>query len=82
MLSDADKRGPVRPVGHAGVDPNFGAGGGAGGFGGGFGGVDFGDIFETFFGGGGGGFGGGQARTSRANGPRQGGDIRVQVVLP
>ena len=63
VLSDKDKRGRYDQFGHAGVDPNFGAGGGAGGWGTGSGGVDFdlGDIFGSFFGGGGGfgGFGGG-----------------------
>ena len=66
VLSDKDKRGRYDQFGHAGVDPNFGAGGGAGGWGTGSGGVDFdlGDIFGSFFGGGGGfgGFGGGQDR--------------------
>lgn len=56
VLSDKDKRGRYDQFGHAGVDPNFGAGGGAGGWGTGSGGVDFdlGDIFGSFFGGGGG----------------------------
>ena len=31
VLSDKDKRGRYDQFGHAGVDPNFGAGGGAGG---------------------------------------------------
>jgi len=65
VLSDKDKRGRYDQFGHAGVDPNFGAGGGAGGWGTGSGGVDFdlGDIFGSFFGGGGGfgGFGGGRS---------------------
>ena len=60
VLSDKDKRGRYDQFGHAGVDPNFGAGGGAGGWGTGAGGVDFdlGDIFGSFFGGG---FGGGRS---------------------
>ena len=61
VLSDSTKRQRYDQYGHAGVDPNFGAGGG-GGFGGGFGGfddVDLGDIFSSFFGGG---FGGGSSR--------------------
>ena len=33
VLSDKDKRGRYDQFGHAGVDPNFGAGGGAGGAG-------------------------------------------------
>ena len=50
VLSDSTKRQRYDQYGHAGVDPNFGAGGG-GGFGGGFGGfddVDLGDIFSSF----------------------------------
>ena len=56
VLSNADKKARYDQFGHAGVDPNYGAGGGsygAGGFGD-FG--DLGDIFGSFFGGG---FGGG-----------------------
>jgi len=71
ILSDSEKKARYDQFGHAGVDPNFGAGGG--GFGGGF--DDFGDIFSNIFGGGFGGFGGG----SRRNGPVRGADIR-QVV--
>ena len=54
VLSNPDKRARYDQFGHAGVDPNFGAGGGAGGWGTGSGGVDFdlGDIFGSFFGGG------------------------------
>lgn len=70
VLSDADKRDKYDRFGHAGVDPNFGAGGGFNG--GGFGGFDFGDIFGDIFGGG---FGGGRTR----NGPKRGADIR-QVI--
>lgn len=74
VLSDEDKKARYDQYGHAGVDPNFGAGGG--GFGGGFGGFeDFGDIFSNIFGGG---FGGGG---TRRNGPRRGGDIRKTVEL-
>ena len=69
VLSDKEKRSRYDQFGHAGVDPNFGAGGG--GFNGGF---DFGDIFSDIFGGGFGGFGGG-----RRNGPKRGADVR-QVV--
>ena len=71
VLSDKDKRARYDQFGHAGVDPNFGAGGGTGGFGG-FDMGDLGDIFGDIFGG----FGGGSARR---NGPRRGQDIR-QVV--
>lgn len=82
VLSDADKKARYDQFGHAGVDPSYGAGAGGfnGGFGGGFsgGGMDFGDIFETFFGGGA--FGGG-ARQQNPNAPRRGNDIRVSLVL-
>ena len=36
VLSDADKKSKYDQFGHAGVDPNFGAGGYGGGYGGGF----------------------------------------------
>ncbi|MCC8123527.1 MAG: DnaJ domain-containing protein, partial [Oscillospiraceae bacterium] len=65
VLSDKEKRARYDQFGHAGVDPNFGAGGG--GFSGDFGGFDFGDIFSSFFGGGCGG-GDGRAR----NAPQKG----------
>lgn len=71
VLSDQDKKAKYDRFGHAGVDPNFGAG--SGGFNGA--GFDFGDIFGDIFGGGFGGFGGGQRR----NGPQRGRDIR-QVI--
>ena len=61
VLSDADKKARYDQFGHAGVDPNFGAGGFGGGFDGNFDFGDLGDIFGSFFGGG---FGGG---TRRAN---------------
>jgi len=67
VLSDPEKRSRYDQYGHAGVDPNFGAGGG------GFGDFDFGDIFGDIFGGFSG-FGGG-----RRNGPKRGNDIR-QVI--
>ena len=52
ILSDKDKRARYDQFGHAGVDPNYGAGAG-GGFGGGFGGgVDLGDLSGDLFGGG------------------------------
>ena len=71
VLSNPEKRQRYDQFGHAGVDPNYGAGGG-GGFNGGF--NDFGDIFSDIFGGGFG-FGGG----GRRNGPKRGNDVR-QVV--
>ena len=64
VLSDPEKRSKYDQFGHAGVDPNFGAGGG--GFNGA--GFDFGDIFSDIFGGGFGGFGGGSRRNSRPMG--------------
>ena len=82
VLSDAQKRARYDQFGHAGVDPNYGAGG-AGGFGGGFGGfggegVDFdlGDLFGSFFGG----FGGGSRRAD-PNGPRRGEDLEARVTI-
>ncbi|MBP3697750.1 MAG: DnaJ domain-containing protein, partial [Clostridia bacterium] len=78
VLSDNQKRARYDQFGHAGVDPNYGAGGG--GFGGGFGGggfdFDLGDIFGSFFGGG---FGGG--RQSNPNAPRKGEDIQTRVTV-
>ncbi|MBE6995588.1 MAG: molecular chaperone DnaJ [Ruminococcaceae bacterium] len=76
ILSDADKKARYDQFGHAGVDPNFGAGGG---YGGGFGGMDFGDlgdIFGSFFGGG---FGGG--RRANPNAPARGESIRVSLAI-
>ena len=77
VLSDKEKRARYDQFGHAGVDPNFGAGG-AGGYGGGFTGDfgDLGDIFNSFFGGG---FGGG--RSSNTNAPRRGNDTAATVNL-
>ena len=77
VLSDKEKRARYDQFGHAGVDPNYGAGGGyGGGFGGGFGDFgDIGDIFSSFFGGG---FGGGRANP---NAPRRGGDVRTSVTI-
>ncbi len=83
ILSDAEKRQRYDQFGHAGVDPNFGAGGaGAGGFD--F--SEFGDIFDTFFGGGGGfggGFGGfgGSTRTRNPNGPIRGNNVNISINL-
>lgn len=80
VLSDGEKRARYDQFGHAGVDPNFGAGGGYGGGGGfgfdGFG--DLGDILGSMFGGGFGGFGGGRANP---NGPRRGNDASAAVNL-
>lgn len=82
VLSDPEKKQRYDAYGHAGVDPNYGAGGGFGGFSGGFGGagVDLNDIFESFFGGAGG-FGGGGGRRNDPNAPRRGGDIHVGITI-
>ena len=76
VLSDKEKRARYDQFGHAGVDPNYGAG--AGGYGGGFTGDfgDLGDIFSSFFGGG---FGDG--RQSNPNAPRRGNDTAAAVNL-
>ena len=83
ILSDSTKRSRYDQFGHAGVDPNYGAGtggggfGGFGGFGGGFsGGMDFdlGDIFGSFF-------SGGAGRRANPNAPRRGGDVEVSVSI-
>ncbi|MEG2097899.1 MAG: molecular chaperone DnaJ, partial [Pseudoflavonifractor sp.] len=80
ILSDHDKRGKYDQFGHAGVDPNFGAGGFGGGFGGAdFGDFDLGDIFGSFFGGGGG-FGGGNQQ-QRRNAPQKGETLRAAVTI-
>ncbi len=82
ILSDKEKRARYDQFGHAGVDPNFGAGGPGGGFGGGFTGDfgDIGDIFSSIFGGGGfGGFGGG--RRANPNAPARGRDTSASVNL-
>ncbi len=77
VLSDSDKKARYDQYGHAGVDPNFGAGGFGGGFGGGYGdmGFDLGSIFESFFGGGMG--GGARSRTA----PQKGENLRVNLTL-
>ena len=75
VLSDPNKKSRYDQFGHAGVDPNFGAGGYGGGFDGGFDFGDLGDIFGSFFGGG---FGGGGRRTN-PNAPQRGESIRLSV---
>lgn len=79
VLSDSQKKARYDQFGHAGVDPNYGAGGSGaygGGFGGGFDFGDLGDIFGSFFGGG---FGGG--RQSNPNAPRRGEDVQTRVTV-
>ena len=81
VLSDSQKKARYDQFGHAGVDPNYGAGGGGNPFGGGFGGgmdFDLGDIFGSFFGGGSP-FGGG--RQANPNAPRRGDDIQTRVTV-
>ncbi len=77
VLSNAEKKAKYDRFGHAGVDPNYGAG--QGGYGGGFGGMDFdlGDIFSNIFGGGFGGFGGG----ANPNAPQRGSDTQASVTI-
>ncbi|MCI8739685.1 MAG: molecular chaperone DnaJ [Oscillibacter sp.] len=72
ILSDSDKKARYDQYGHAGVDPNFGAGGG---FDGGFDFGDLGDLFGSFFGGG---FGG---RRSNPNAPQRGESIRLSLAV-
>ena len=74
VLSDANKKARYDQYGHAGVDPNFGAGGA--GFDGGFDFGDLGDIFGSFFGGG---FGGG--RRTNPNAPQRGESIRMSIAI-
>ena len=78
ILSNPEKKSRYDQFGHAGVDPNFGAGGGYGGgfggFGGGFDMGDLGGIFSDLFGGGFGGFG-----SRERSGPKKGENIRVRI---
>ena len=77
VLSDPNKKSRYDQFGHAGVDPNFGAGGYGGGFDGGFDFGDLGDIFGSFFGGG---FAGGGRRTN-PNAPQRGESIRLSLSI-
>ncbi len=78
VLSDSDKKTRYDQFGHAGVDPNYGAGAGGASYGGGspFGGIDIDleDIFGSFFGGG---FGGSRRRSSDPNAPMRGSDAEA-----
>lgn len=79
VLSDAEKKAKYDRFGHAGVDPNYGAGGaGYGGFNGQGFDFDLGDIFSNIFGGGFGGFGGGG---SNPNAPQRGSDTQTSVTI-
>ena len=71
-LSNDEKRRLYDQFGHAGVNQNQGFGGGGGFSGGGFGGFE--DIINEMF-------GGGRSSGARRNGPRQGSDVRADVVL-
>ena len=71
VLSDAEKKARYDQFGHAGVDPNYGAG--QGGFNGQGFDFDLGDIFSSFFGG----FG---AR-SNPNAPQRGSDTTATVTI-
>ena len=77
VLSDSTKKARYDQYGHAGVDPNFGAGGFGGGFDGNFDFGELGDIFGSFFGGG---FGGG-GRRSNPNAPQRGESIRLSLAI-
>lgn len=76
VLSDPEKKSRYDQFGHAGVDPNYGAG--AGGYGGGFGGFggfgDFGDIFGDIF-------GGGRSSARAKNAPRQGENVGARLEI-
>lgn len=72
VLSDSDKKARYDQFGHAGVDPNYGAGGAGSPFGQG---IDIDDIFSSFFGG----FGG--RRSNNANVPMRGSDIETTVYI-
>ncbi|MGN1138690.1 MAG: molecular chaperone DnaJ [Ruminococcus sp.] len=73
VLSDSEKRARYDQFGHAGVDPNFNAGGGSP-----FGqDVDIGDIFNSFFGG----FGGFGGRRNNPNAPQRGNDVDTKIVI-
>ncbi|MBQ6467021.1 MAG: molecular chaperone DnaJ [Clostridia bacterium] len=78
VLSDSEKKARYDQFGHAGVDPNYGAGGPGGGFGAEGFDFDLGDIFGSFFGGGFGGFGG---QRSNPAGPRRGEDVQTRITL-
>ncbi|MBQ3264252.1 MAG: molecular chaperone DnaJ [Ruminococcus sp.] len=72
VLSDKEKKARYDQFGHAGVDPNYGAGGAGSPFGQD---IDLGDIFSSFFGG----FGG--RRAANPNAPRRGSDIETQLYI-
>jgi molecular chaperone DnaJ len=75
VLSDPQKKGRYDQFGHAGVDPNAGAGGG---FQGNFDFGDLGDLFGNIFGGFG---GGGRTTTASPNAPRRGPDLEEHTII-
>ena len=77
VLSDSEKKARYDRFGHAGVDPNFGAGGYRGGFSGDFNFDDVGDLLGNIFRGSG--FGG--QRRADPNAPRRGSDIRMSLSI-
>ncbi|MCL2226199.1 MAG: molecular chaperone DnaJ [Oscillospiraceae bacterium] len=79
ILSDSDKKTAYDRFGHAGVDPNYGAGGGDGfggfgGFGGGGMEFDLGDILGSIF-------GGGERSNRNRNAPRKGDRVRTEATI-
>ncbi|MEI6092519.1 MAG: molecular chaperone DnaJ [bacterium] len=85
VLSDTSKKTKYDQFGHAGVDPNFGAGfGGGGNYSGGFSGGDvgdvFGDIFGDIFGGGNSPFRNSSSRKKTS--ARRGNDAEVTLTVP
>ena len=72
ILSDKEKKARYDQFGHAGVDPNYGAGPGGSPFGQD---IDLGDIFSSFFGG----FGG--RGRSNPNAPRRGSDVEQMIYI-
>lgn len=72
VLSDSEKKARYDQFGHAGVDPNYGAGGAGSPFGQD---IDLGDIFSSFFGG----FGG--RRSANPNAPRRGSDVETTMYI-
>ena len=75
VLSDKEKRARYDQFGHAGVDPSYGAGAAGGSP---FGqDIDFGDIFNSFFGG----CGGGGGRRANPNAPRKGSNIETTIFV-
>ena len=72
VLSDSEKKASYDQCGHAGVDPNYGAGSAGSPFGQD---IDIGDIFSSFFGG----FGG--RRSANPNAPRRGSDVETTMYI-